>query len=102
MAITCCGAIYAKDSVEVSTKEYTKTEAETEPKGKAIIAVFTNFNTTFDDGISKCAFGLDRSYIGYQYSLGNGLELKAVLDVGKPDEINDYHYVAYIKIAQIT
>ena len=102
MAITCCGAIYAKDSVEVSTKEYAKTEAETEPKGKAIITVFANFNTTFDNGISKCGFGLDRSYVGYQYSLGNGLELKAVLDVGKPDAVNDYHYVAYIKNAQIT
>ena len=52
MAITCCGAIYAKDSVEVSTKEYAKTEAETKPKGKAIIAVFTNFNTTLSTRIN--------------------------------------------------
>lgn len=73
-----------------------------ESKGKAIVSVFANYNMTMQNGVSKCGFQLDRTYLGYQYSLGNGLELKAVMDIGKPSSVDDYHYVAYIKNAQMS
>lgn len=95
--------VMAMDSVDTEKGEVENKVAESEePKGKAIIAVFANFNMAMQNGVSKCGFQLDRSYVGYQYSLGKGLELKAVMDIGKPSVVDDYHYVAYIKNAQVS
>ena len=77
-------------------------EAAEEPKGKAIIQVFANAHAGFGAEKDNLGFELDRSYLGYQYSLGKGLSIKAVLDVGKPSDVDDYHYVAYIKNAQVS
>ena len=100
------GVVCANDSIGVLATEVVgdgeKSGVKVEPKGQAIVSVFANFNAAFDNEISKCGFQLERSYVGYQYSLGNGLELKAVLDVGRLDSVNDYHYVAYLKNAQLT
>ena len=87
------GVVCAQDSVAVK---------KVEPKSKAIITVFAGFGVDVQSGVTKCGFMLDRSYLGYQYSLGHGVELKAVLDVGRLDSENDYHYVAYLKNAQVT
>ena len=84
-----CATISAQKSVE-------------EPKGKAIIQVFTNFHTGFGQDNDDRGFELDRSYLGYQYDLGKGLQVKAVMDVGQSDDVNDYHHIAYIKNAQIS
>ena len=46
-----------------------------EPKGKAIIQVFGNFHTGFGHANNDRGFELDRSYVGYQYKLGNGVEI---------------------------
>ena len=73
-----------------------------EPKGKAIIQVFGNFHTGFGHANNDRGFELDRSYVGYQYNLGNGLEIKGVMDIGQSDDVNDYHRIAYIKNAQIS
>lgn len=95
--------VMAMDSVATEKGKVENKVAESEePKGKAIVSVFANFNMAMQNGISKCGFQLDRSYVGYQYKLGNGLELKAVLDIGKPSSVDDYHYVAYIKNAQVS
>lgn len=77
-------------------------EVAEEPKGKAIIQVFANAHAGFGADKDNLGFELDRSYLGYQYSLGNGLQIKAVMDVGKPSDVDDYHYVAYIKNAQVS
>ena len=53
-----------------------------EPKGKAIINVFGNFHTGFGAENDNRGFELERSYFGYQYTMGNGLSFKAVMDVG--------------------
>ena len=84
-----CATISAQKSVE-------------EPKGKAIIQVFTNFHSGFGQDNDDRGFELDRSYLGYQYDLGKGLQVKAVMDVGQSDDVNDYHHIAYIKNAQIS
>ena len=73
-----------------------------EPKCKAIIQVFNNFHSGFGNQRYDRGFELDRSYLGYQYDLGKGLQVKAVMDVGQSDDVNDYHRIAYIKNAQIT
>ena len=73
-----------------------------EPKGKAIVQVFGNFHTGFGHASDDRGFELDRSYLGYQYDLGNGLQIKGVMDIGQSDDVNDYHRIAYIKNAQIS
>lgn len=77
---------------------------ETESKktqGKAIIQVFGNFHAGFGSENENRGFELDRSYLGYQYSIGKSLEIKAVMDVGKSRDVGDLQRIAYIKNAQI-
>lgn len=76
----------------------TKTE---EPKGKAIVQVFGNFHTGFGTENDDRGFELDRSYLGYEYNFGKGLSAKAVMDVGKSNDVSDYQRIAYIKNAMI-
>lgn len=78
------------------------TETKAEPKGKAIIQIFTNFHSGFGSDNDDRGFELDRSYLGYQYDLGKGLSAKAIMDVGQSSDINDFHRVAYIKNAMVT
>ena len=73
-----------------------------EPKGKAIIQVFANAHTGFGADNDDRGFELDRSYVGYQYSLTKELQIKAVLDVGMSNDVDDYHHIAYVKNAQVT
>ena len=73
-----------------------------EPKGKAIIRIFTNFHTGFGQGRNDRGFELSRSYLGYQYDLGKGLQLKAVMDVGKSSSVDDLNRIAFIKNAQVS
>ena len=73
-----------------------------EPKGKAIVQVFGNFHSGFGHENDNRGFELDRSYLGYQYDLGKGLQIKGVMDIGQSDDVNDYHRIAYIKNAQIS
>ena len=76
--------------------------ASEEPKGKAIVQVFGNFHSGFGNDNDDRGFELDRSYLGYQYDLGKGLQIKGVMDIGQSDDVNDYHRIAYIKNAQIS
>ena len=73
-----------------------------EPKGKAIVQVFGNFNASFENDEHSLGFVLDRSYLGYEYNLGKGLSIKGVMDVGKSSAVDDYHRIAYIKNAMIS
>ena len=73
-----------------------------EPKGKAIINVFGNFHTGFGAENDDRGFELDRSYVGYEYNLGNGLSVKGVMDIGQSKQVDDYHRIAYIKNAMIS
>ena len=73
-----------------------------EPKGKAIVRVFTNFHTGFGSMNDRRGFELDRSYLGYEYNLRHGLKVKGVLDVGKSSDVDDYERIAYIKNAQLS
>ena len=73
-----------------------------EPKGKAIVQIFGSFNTGFGAENDVKGFELERSYLGYEYSLGNGLSVKSVLDMGKSSDVSDNNRLAYVKNAMIT
>lgn len=80
-----------------------KSANEEKPEGKAIITIFSNLHSGFGHNNNDRGFELDRSYLGYQYSLPKqGLEFKAVMDVGQSDDVNDYHRIAYVKNALVT
>ena len=72
-----------------------------EPKGKAIVEIFTNFHSGFGAVNDDRGFELDRSYLGYEYSFGKGVSVKGVLDIGQSKNIDDYHHFAYIKNALV-
>lgn len=76
--------------------------ATQEPKGKAIVQVFGNFNTGFGGENNSRGFELERSYLGYEYKLGNGLSIKSVLDMGKSSDVSDYNRLAYVKNALVS
>lgn len=50
-----------------------------EPKGKAILQVFTNLHTGFGADNDDRGFELDRSYLGYEHNFGKGLSVKLSL-----------------------
>ena len=89
MACLCLGANAQEKKVE-------------EPKGKAIVQVFGNFNTGFGTDNDYRGFELERSYLGYEYNLGNGLSIKSVMDIGKSSDVSDNQRLAYVKNAMIT
>ncbi len=72
-----------------------------EPKGKAIVQVFGNFHTGFGAENNDRGFELDRSYLGYEYNLGDELTVKGLMDVGRSSDVDDYHRIAYIKNALV-
>ena len=73
-----------------------------EPKGKAIIQVFGNFHTGFGHASDDRGFELDRSYLGYQYDLGNGLQIKGVMDIGQSDVHHPFYLQSISQIILIT
>ena len=90
-------AILACMSVTVMAQKSTE-----EPQGKAIVQVFGNFHSGFGHEKNDRGFELDRRYLGYQYDLGKGVQIKGVMDIGQSDDVNDYHRIAYIKNAQFS
>ena len=73
-----------------------------EPKGKAIVQVFGNFHSGFGANNDDRGFELERSYLGYEYKLGDGLSVKGVMDIGKSSDVSDYQRIAYIKNAMVS
>ena len=73
-----------------------------EPKGKAIVQVFGNFHSGIGANNDDRGFELERSYLGYEYKLGDGLSVKGVMDIGKSSDVSDYQRIAYIKNAMVS
>ena len=72
-------------------------------QGNAIVQIFSNFHTGLYNYNNDRGFELERSYIGYQHNLNDGLSVKAVMDIGSPNATSgDYERLAYIKYAQVT
>ena len=73
-----------------------------EPRGKAIVQVFGNFHTGIGENSDDLGFELERSYLGYEYKLKDGLSVKGVMDIGKSSDVGDYQRIAYIKNAMVS
>jgi hypothetical protein len=86
----------------ISTTTQAQDAKTKEPKSKAIAQVFGNLHTGFGAENNKRGFGLERSYLGYEYKLENDLSIKGVMDIGKSSNVDDYHRIAYIKNAMIS
>ena len=86
----------------IGTGAQAQDTATVEPKGKAIVQVFGNFHAGFGEQNGDMGFELDRSYLGYEYKLADGLTVKGVMDIGKSKNVDDYHRIAYIKNAQVS
>ena len=72
-----------------------------EPKGKAIVQTFGNFNADFSKDGDSHGFELERAYLGYEYKLDGGLSVKTVLDMGKSSDVSDLQRIAYVKNALV-
>ena len=90
-------AMLLLSGIDINAQENNKN-----PKGKAIVQVFTNFHSGFGARNDDRGFDLDRSYLGYEYSFNKGLTIKGVIDIGQSSDINDYQRIAYIKNALIS
>lgn len=89
-------------ALPVSASKKGEKEKEDSKKGQAIITIFSDFHTGFGTANDDRGFDLDRAYIGYQYSLSHGLQLKAVMDFGQSKEVGDYQRIGYVKNALVT
>ena len=69
------------------------------PKGKAIVQIFGNFHSGFGQNNYDRGFELERSYLGYEHRLTDGLTIKGVVDIGRSNSVEDYHRIVYIKNA---
>lgn len=78
-----------------------KVEKETK-KGDAIITIYSDFHSGFGSVNNERGFNLERAYVGYQYSLGHGLQIKGVVDFGQSKDVGDYQRIGFIKNAQLT
>lgn len=72
-----------------------------EPKGKAIVQIFTNFHSGFGAANDDRGFELERSYLGYEYSFNRNISVKAIMDIGQSNDVDDYQRIAYIKNALV-
>ena len=72
-----------------------------EPKGKAIVQTFGNFNADFCKDGDSHGFELERAYLGYEYKLDGGLSVKTVMDIGKSSDVSDLQRIAYVKNALV-
>jgi len=73
-----------------------------DPKGKAIIQGFWNFHSDFGEDDNYVGFELERTYLGYQYKMSDGLSIKGVMDIGSSKSVSDYQRLAYIKNAMVS
>lgn len=71
--------------------------------GNPIATVFTNYHTGLKHSNSESGFGLDRCYLGYQFSVTTKLSGKIIFDIGTTKvKDSDLERVAYIKNAMLT
>ena len=85
-----------------NVKEENKEKKNKKGEGKAILRGFVNFNLQSQGGETNVGFKLDRMYLGYEHAFNNGIKVKGIIDFGKPSDVDDYNYVAYIKNAFIS
>ncbi|MCD4773695.1 MAG: hypothetical protein K8R41_09980 [Bacteroidales bacterium] len=68
------------------------------PSGKPFIKVFTNYHSSFTDGVNHNAFEIQRAYFGYAFNLSKKFSGKVNIDVGNPG-VGKLNMTAYLKNA---
>ncbi len=74
-------------------------EAAFQPNGKPLVTIYSDFRETIQDGESKPAFELSRSYFGYVYNFSPVFSSKVVFDVSSKAGLSPSSYTAYVKNA---
>lgn len=71
--------------------------------GKPIVTIFANVHTGLGSANGNAGFDLERSYLGYQFSVTKQLSGKVVFDIG-PSKVagSDLERIAYVKNAMLT
>lgn len=71
--------------------------------GKPIVTIFGNYHAGLGHANKESGFELDRSYLGYQFSVTKELSGKVVFDIGTSKvEGSDLERIAYVKNAMLT
>lgn len=71
---------------------------EFKPSGKPFIKVFTNYHSSFTDGVNHNMFEIQRAYFGYAFNLSKKISGKVNIDVGNPG-VGKLNMTAYLKNA---
>lgn len=71
--------------------------------GKPIVTIFANVHSGLGRANGDAGFDLERSYLGYQFSVTDQLSGKVIFDIG-PSKVagSDLERIAYIKNAMLT
>lgn len=96
-----CSILISSMVLPVSAQGTSKNESS-QPKGKAIITIFSDLHSGFGSVNDDRGFNLDRAYLGYQYDISPNLQIKAIADFGQSKQVNDYQRIGYIKNALIS
>jgi hypothetical protein len=56
-------------------------------QGKPFVEIFTNFHYNLDDTSKTTGFGLDRVYVGYNYTPTGNFSAMVLVNLGNPDEL---------------
>ncbi|MGL5683237.1 MAG: hypothetical protein ACRDDZ_09370 [Marinifilaceae bacterium] len=78
-------------------------EKKFEIKGKPVVTIFGNYHAGFGSANGDSGFELERSYLGYEFSVTEKLGGKVVFDIGSSKvEGSDLERIAYVKNAMLT
>mgnify|MGYP000482450078 CR=1 FL=1 len=81
--------------------EHLKNGLRVREKEMPLLRFFSDAHSGFGTVNHDRGFNLDRAYIGYQYALPHGLQLKAVLDFGQSKDVNDHQRIGYVKMHRL-
>lgn len=71
--------------------------------GKPIVTVYANYHAGLGSANSESGFQLERSYLGYQFTVTKSLSGKVVFDIGTSKvKDSDLERIAYVKNAMLT
>lgn len=58
-----------------------------EPYGRPIAEIFTDFHLNFNDTAKHTGFDLNRAYFGYQFTPGGKITAKIIVNIGSPEDL---------------
>ena len=78
-------------------------KSDFKPNGKAIITIFSDFHTGLGTAANESGFGLERAYLGYQYTFSPNWSGKVIFDMGSSNLAgSSLERIAYVKNAMLS